>query len=108
MPLAVNETPKCASCGEPAPGALPLAEVKDDDVRSAFCPLCKSLMQGHDEGIQEQSALTLHLVAEAARRRLSDDQIRYVVERALAGEDSPIGVPLDLAADPSRPAREPA
>jgi len=95
MPLAVNETPKCASCGEPAPGALPLAEVKDDDVRSAFCPLCKSLMQGHDEGIQEQSALTLHLVADAARRRLSEDQIRYVVERALAGEDSPIGVALE-------------
>ncbi len=95
MTPSINETPKCASCGEPAPGALPLAEVKDDDVRSAFCLLCKSLMQGHDEGIQEQSALTLHLVADAARRRLSDDQIRYVVERALAGEDPPIGVPLE-------------
>jgi len=94
MLLSANDT-MCEMCGE-APATC-VREGVGDGVDQAFCPLCKSLMQGHDEGIQEQSALTLHLVADAARRRLSDDDIRYVVERALAGEAPPIGVPLDLA-----------
>ena len=79
MAAAINA--KCDGCGGPGPLAI-------DEAGMTACALCTRYYEGSREGRAEAAEHMLHLAVAGARSLMSDDEVRRVVERLIAGGET--------------------